>query len=195
MNTPSHFLMSAALDRALPRVPIVKSAFLVGSVAPDVPLWLLSLGGVLYYHVFLDWSPTQTANLMFDQLYFEHPVWIALHNLLHSPTLLLMGLALLWKKRRHIMSPWRWGFWFLVSCLLHSTVDILTHVDDGPLLFFPFEWTIRFRSAISYWDDQYYGREVGRIELLLDLFFMVYLLWVPGRRWVHRLRRRSPLDV
>lgn len=50
MNLPSHFLMTAGLEKALPRVPMVKSAFLIGSIAPDIPLWLLSIGGMVYYH-------------------------------------------------------------------------------------------------------------------------------------------------
>lgn len=45
--------MTAALDKSLPRVPIVKSAFLLGSVAPDLPLWLLSIGSLIYYHFIL----------------------------------------------------------------------------------------------------------------------------------------------
>ncbi|MBW4541248.1 MAG: hypothetical protein KME43_19230 [Myxacorys chilensis ATA2-1-KO14] len=90
MNTPSHFLMTAALDKALPRVPIVKRAFLLGAIAPDLPLWLLSIGSILYYHLILGWTRAETARLMFDDLYFHHPFWIASHNLLHSPLLLLI---------------------------------------------------------------------------------------------------------
>ncbi len=175
MNTPSHFLMTAALDKSLPRIPIVKSAFLLGSVAPDLPLWILSIGSISYYHFLQGWSLRDTFSFIFGELYFHNPFWIASHNLLHSPILLLLLLSLLWRSRRNIGSPSRWFFWFLLACLLHSVVDIFTHADDGPLLFFPLEWTIRFHSPISYWDSQYYGNEFRIFERVLNVVLSIYL--------------------
>jgi len=168
--------MTAALDKALPRVPIVKSAFLLGSVAPDLPLWILSICGIIYYHFILGWSLANTFDLLFDQLYFYNPVWIALHNFLHSPVLLLLGLGLLWRSRRNIGSRERWLFWFLLACLFHTIVDIFTHANDGPLLLFPLDWSIRFHSPVSYWDRRYHGGEFAQFELALDLVLLVYLL-------------------
>ena len=176
MNTPSHFVMTAALDKALPRVPILRQAFLLGSIAPDIPLWILSIGGMIYYQFILGWSAAAAAHLMFDELYFHNFVWLALHNFLHSPVMLLLGLALVWKKRRNIGSRSRWCFWFLVACLFHSVVDILTHADDGPLVFFPLNWITRFQSPISYWDTRHHGREFHRFELALNGVLWFYLL-------------------
>ena len=193
MNTPSHFLMTAGLDKAFRRVPIVKSAFLLGSVAPDIALWILSIGGIIYYHLILGWSMGETFRLMFDELYFHHPLWLGLCNLLHSPILLLSGLAIVFPRRNNIGSWERWFFWFLLACLFHTTVDIFTHADDGPLLFFPFEWSIRFNSPISYWDPRYYGREFALFELTLDLFLFIYLLSWRVRRFINnRKRGRNP---
>jgi membrane-bound metal-dependent hydrolase YbcI (DUF457 family) len=188
MNTPSHFIMTAALERGLQRVPILKRAFLLGSIAPDIPLWLLSIGGMIYYPLIQGWSRESTARFMFDELYFHNPVWIVLHNFLHSPVLLLAGLAIVWKKRRNIGSRSRWGFWFLMACLLHSGVDILTHADDGPLLFFPFDWATRFHSPISYWDSRHYGREFQRFELALNGVLLVYLLKNSVCRSIRQIR-------
>jgi membrane-bound metal-dependent hydrolase YbcI (DUF457 family) len=176
MNTPSHFIMTAALDKGLPRVPIVRNAFLLGSIAPDLPLWLLSIGGIVYYHFYLGWSAADAFRLMFGQLYFHHPVWISSYNLLHSPLLLITSLALVWSKRRNIGSRSRWLFWFLLACLFHTGVDILTHVEDGPLLFFPLDWATRFHSPVSYWDPRHYGREFHWFELALDSVLLIYLL-------------------
>jgi membrane-bound metal-dependent hydrolase YbcI (DUF457 family) len=189
MNTPSHFLMTAALDKLLPRVPIHQQAFLIGSVAPDIPLWILSLGGIVYYHFILGWSLAKAFHLMFDNLYFYNPFWLAFHNLLHAPLLLLLGITLVWRKRRNIGSIYRWLFWFLLACLLHSSVDILTHADDGPLLFFPLNWSVRFHSPISYWDPRYHGREFSRFELGLDSFFILYLLRQPLCRFAQGFKR------
>lgn len=189
MNTPSHFLMTAALDKRLSRVPIHQQAFLIGSVAPDIPLWILSIGGLVYYHFILGWTTREAFQLMFDHLYFQNPFWLSCHNLLHAPTLLLLGIVLVWRKRQNIGSKARFLFWFLLACLLHSFVDILTHVDDGPLVFFPFNWVVRFHSPVSYWDPRYHGREFGQFEIILDSLFIFYLL--KGRVCSLLARRRS----
>ncbi|MDY6941218.1 MAG: metal-dependent hydrolase [Cyanobacteriota bacterium] len=188
MNTPSHFLMTATFKKAFPRIEIVKSAFLLGSIAPDIPLYLLSIGGILYYHSFRGWSLAETFRLMFDELYFHDPFWIASHNLLHSPLTLLSALGLLWRFRRRTAARKSWWFWFFCACAFHSLVDILTHVDDGPLLFFPLDWTTRWQSPVSYWDPRHYGREFARFEGSLDAILTIYLVGP----WVYRrLRRRG----
>jgi len=192
MQTPSHFLMTATLAKALPRVPIVKSAFLWGSIAPDLALWGLSLGGIIYYHFMLGWSMKQALTLMFDDLYFHHPVWIVSHNLLHAPILLLLGLGWAWRSSHHgdRSRISLWFLWFFLACLMHSTVDILTHVDDGPLIFFPLDWTTRFRSIVSYYDDRYYGREFSLFERSLNLFFLIYLLHSPVYQYLRKLAQK-----
>jgi membrane-bound metal-dependent hydrolase YbcI (DUF457 family) len=191
MNTPSHFLMTAALDKALPRIPIHQKAFLIGSIAPDMPLWILSGGGVFYYHLILGWSMRDTLRVMFVELYFHNPFWLALHNFLHAPLLLLLGIVLVWRKRRNIGSIYRFLFWFCIACLFHSIVDIFTHANDGPLLFFPFDWGTRFHSSVSYWDPRYHGQAFGRFEKLLDSVLLVYLLRERVCYLVHRLASRA----
>ena len=185
MNTPSHFLMTAALRRAWKKQPPPASACLLGSVAPDIALYLLSLGGALHFRYLLGWSAEATWRQLFDILYFHNPFWIAAHNLLHSPTVLIIGLILLWRFQGLPEAVRRWLRWFLAACLLHSFVDVLTHVDDGPLLFFPFEWTIRFESPVSYWDSRHYGTQFAVFELTLDGFLLAYLclpaLWRVAR--------------
>ncbi|MGA1409534.1 MAG: hypothetical protein ACO37W_07345, partial [Prochlorotrichaceae cyanobacterium] len=73
------------------------------------------------------------------------------------------------------------------GCLLHTSLDIPTHANDGPLLLFSLNWTLRFASPISYWDSLYYGTEVSRVESGLAIFLAAYLLipWVLNkmRRW------------
>ncbi|MEB3360254.1 MAG: metal-dependent hydrolase [Synechococcales bacterium] len=189
MNTHSHFLMTAVLDRACCRVPIVKSAFLMGSVAPDLPLWLLSIGGLLYYRYFLGWETAAAFQRMFDELFFQNPLWIVPHNVLHAPLVLLAGLGIVWRTRRNIGSRSRWCFWFFVACLLHSGVDILTHVDDGPLIFFPFDWQTRFQSTVSYWDDRHHAQRFQVFEQTANLVFLLYLLIPCWYRWFRQVVR------
>ncbi|MDH3604027.1 MAG: zinc dependent phospholipase C family protein [Candidatus Tectomicrobia bacterium] len=187
MNTPSHWLMTAGLRKYL-QWPLPGAAVLWGSIAPDIPLYMLSFGGMFYYRTLLGWSDTQTFHHLFDDLYFHHPFWIASHNLLHSPTLLLLGLIVLWRWRHSASQVVSWLMWFLLACLLHSVVDILTHVDDGPVLFFPFEWTIRFQSPVSYWDSNHYGTQFSRFEVALDLLLVFYLSGPRVWRWISTRR-------
>lgn len=52
VNTPSHLIINAALRKRATRsgdVTIPRSAFLLGAVLPDIPLWLLWLGAYGYY--------------------------------------------------------------------------------------------------------------------------------------------------
>jgi len=85
--------MTAALRQALPRIPMVRSAVLIGSVAPDVAFYLLTLGAFIYFHNLMDWPLNEVARYIFGTLYFEDPVWIAAYNLLHSPVSLAVGLG------------------------------------------------------------------------------------------------------
>lgn len=191
MNTPSHLLINAALrkwtaDRGGPTIP--RGPFLLGAVLPDVPLTLLWVGAYVYSRYVLGDAAITPMDPSFDRLYFTDPVWIASYNLLHSPTLLLAELALLWRLRDRAGTPGWWWFWFSAGCLVHSLCDIPVHVNDGPLLLFPFEWTLRFQSPVSYWDPRHYGREFAVFELLLDLALLAYLF---GPALARRLRGRA----
>ncbi len=189
MNTPSHFLINAALRRgtrsrhALPRTP-----FLIGAILPDVPLAVLSLG--TYLRARLD-GGLDTGAVMrdaFDERFFREPLWIAAHNLFYGPLLLAVALVLLWRHRHRPASRLRWAFWLFAGCAVHTLIDLATHYDDGPVIFFPFEWTIRLHSPVSYWDRRHFGSQFFVFELCLDAALLVYLAW-PSIR--HRLTRHS----
>lgn len=176
MNTPTHLLMTAAIRKAKPSWKIVKSAALWGSVAPDLPLYFLTFGGLFYFTKVKGWTFSDAAHRIFDTLYFEDPAWIGLHNFLHSPlnlALLILLNQLLSKKLPRLTN---WMRWFLLACALHSLVDIVTHHDDGPLLFWPLNWTVRFNSPVSYWDHRYYGHIFMPFEFTLCLILIGYLV-------------------
>jgi membrane-bound metal-dependent hydrolase YbcI (DUF457 family) len=118
----------------------------------------------------------KTFRHVFGFLFYQHPVWIVLHNFLHAPLVILSlwGIAAVGAKRK--VRGAHWFCWFFAACLLHSTVDVLTHNDDGPLLFFPLDWGYRFSSPVSYWDPDHYGRPFAIFEVLLDLGLAGFLL-------------------
>ncbi|TWT57609.1 hypothetical protein KOR42_09710 [Thalassoglobus neptunius] len=185
MKTPSHFLVTAAIGR-IPWLKVIPSAILLGSIAPDLPLYFLTFGSFLWMRNVVGWEPRQIFRTVFDQWFFENPFWIVLHNLLHAPLILLSALACIAIKNRSLSKlQTSWWFWFFLSCLFHSVIDIFTHYDDGPLIWFPFDWSTRFSSPVSYWDSRHYGREFSQFELWLDLaliLFLSVLFWKQSRQ-------------
>ena len=175
MNTPSHLIINAAIHKKAGRTDIPRSAFLWGSIAPDIPLALLSLGYFIYHHYIVTQLSTAEAGSTFDYLFFNNPGWIAFHNSLHSPLALLIYLAFLWRYRTQPGTRGNWWLWFVLGCIAHTSVDIPVHAADGPLLFWPLDWHTRFHSPISYWDPAHFGRQFAIFELALDVILLGYL--------------------
>ncbi|MFT7616080.1 MAG: hypothetical protein ACI8Y7_000909 [Candidatus Woesearchaeota archaeon] len=175
VNTYSHLLYAWTYTRLKKCTGSIKKAILWGSIAPDIPLYALTLGAFIWFSLILDWSVSDTFTHIFGNLYFSNPVWMALHNLLHAPLMLvIIWLVLFRTKKRKVIAA------FLLSCAFHTFVDILVHYDDGPLLLFPFNWSVRFFSPISYWDPAHYGFLVGTIEHIVSFVLLVGLIgyWI-----------------
>ena len=171
-------------------VTVPKWALGLGSIAPDIPLYFLTFGGIYYFGSVLQWPRERVARYMFDTLYYEDPYWIAFHNFLHSPVSLILLLACAALALRFQWWPVtaRWLVFFFSACMLHSSVDVLTHFDDGPVFFFPFHWEYRFSSPISYWDPKHYGIPFMVFEGVLDSVISVVLLWRWGRSRLSRAK-------
>jgi len=175
VRTPSHFILTAALARAgKKRVIMAKTACLVGSVAPDVPLFLLSSGTAFYLFLTKGRPLTGAHAFMFNDLFYHDPLWIVTHNSLHAPLVLTLGLVLSWSQRRSIGTRGHGLFWFFTAAV--------THASDGPLLLFPFDWALRFHSPVSYWEPGFYPGVVTFVEYGLDLAALVYL----SATWLRR---------
>lgn len=178
MQTYTHFITSIVLAQALKnrtKIPVHTKAFLFGSVLPDLGLGLLTVGFLLKRRINNEeavWCGDE-----FNEYYFNDPLWIIGHNLLHSPFCVAIMIVLgyyIGKKRN---KRWGWSLlWFGVGCGIHSSVDILTHHNDGPLLLFPFEWQTRFNSIISYWDHAHGARIVAPLEHLIDFILLLRIL-------------------
>ena len=100
MTTPSHFLIAFAFAKARKKAkrPVHLGGFLLGSVAPNAPLTVLTLAHYSYLRFFtergagLDFRTYWTGPI-YDALYFDNLFWIVSHNLLHAP--LMVGVLLL----------------------------------------------------------------------------------------------------
>jgi membrane-bound metal-dependent hydrolase YbcI (DUF457 family) len=186
VNTPSHFIIHAALAKRANNPKLIRSAFLWGAVAPDIPLTTLAVLSPLYFRN-QGMPLSEAMPYIFDTLYFKNPWWILAHHLLHAPLLILLYALVLYPLRKHRVAYWL--LWFVAGCTLHTLVDIATHYDDGPLIFFPLNWNYRFHS-ISYWDRRHGGEWFMWLELALNLFLLGYLLipWLAKKVKRRRLK-------
>ena len=193
MRTYSHFLLTAALKKVIPSLKnIPKSAVYLGSVAPDIPLLLLTAGSMIYYPYILGWQFGDMFRHIFNGMFFTDPYWIFSHNFLQAPFILLFGIVALYKIHGKHKIIDNWWFWFINACLLHAMVDILTHNDDGPLIFFPFDWQTRFSSPVSYWDRDHFGAIFTQFENYLDIVLVIYLL-IPVL--IHRIKKKWSANI
>ena len=189
MRTYSHAILTVALGTALRDrgVRVDLPRFVMGSILPDVPFLLLSLSGAAY----LRWERGISGDSMWailGHLYQFDPLWITAHNLFHAPLLIMLYILLgIWGERR----GYAWGIalrWFALGCLFHTALDIPTHHSDGPVLFFPLNWSYRFPSPISYWERDYHAAAFTIFEYSLNALAIVYL----AIRWgLRKLRRTS----
>lgn len=186
MQTPSHFLLTAVLNHKLRQrdIPLRSRPLLIGSILPDIPFLLLTVGYEIYYRWFapLPVEGSIMEYLHFD-LFFNDPLWIVSHNFFHAP---LNNAALLFVGWQAYRQNWRWGlslFWLAVGTQLHTIIDIFTHYSDGPLLLFPFNWQLRFASPVSYWEADQYGALFMIFEYGVNVLILLYFwrLWRRGR--------------
>ncbi|HQY95076.1 metal-dependent hydrolase [Caldilinea sp.] len=198
MQTQSHFLMTAAALTPLRQRPWLGATevagLLTGAVLPDLPFFVLTLGGEAYYRWIA--TPPPTAIIMeylHFTLFYTDPLWIGAHNFFHS---LLINSALLvagwWGWRRRGSRVDRFVFWAAVAMLIHVFIDIFTHHSDGPLILFPVDWNYRYSSPISYWESGAGGQTFFIFEIILNLVLVAYLAvayWPTIRR---RWRRKTP---
>ena len=178
MRTFSHAIVTAAIGSKAEVGRGSLTAFVVGSVLPDLPL------GVLTLLALSNTADMTSAMVYMDEAYYSSPLWIALHNVPHS--FVAMGVFSLlvypFRQRRY----GRWLLWYAAGASLHTIFDIFTHATDGPMFLYPLS-TYRFQSLVSYWHPDYYGRLFTLIEYSVDAL-LVALLGL--RFWKYRVQQR-----
>lgn len=178
MRTPSHLLIGAAINTTIPQEQRCTSAFLFGSILPDLPFTILTFFYTIYYQF---WgsvpSGVSTMEYLHFDVFFRDPIWIISHNFFHSLVIGIILLAVGYFKRN---TRWgKWLMWLMIGTLIHTVIDIFTHHSDGPFILFPISWTYRFESPISYWETDYFGQQFRVFEYLFDGLLLIYLV----RRW------------
>ncbi len=195
MITPTHVVINVALahrgaDKPA-RDPLQRRLFILGGLAPDVGLYLMTGLAAAYYPLAQGLSIEETFRLVFDDLFYTSPAFIVAHNLLHAPLVIaaLIGAGEWAKRSTRLQRSGRALQAFGVGCAVHTALDIPVHHNDGPLLLFPFDWSLRFNSPVSYYDPDHYGSIVAPIDLTITVVGIAVIGWAVLRR--RRSARRA----
>ena len=215
MHTYSHFLVTAALQGPLKsrtatapsRLPAARTgALLLGSILPDLPLTLVAIFTIardFFSGAFAmidfeslepgapipqEWLDASMTMRLFDIWFFENPWMMAAHNLFHSPLLLALYIGVAYSLWRRKVFGAGWFFWLACAAMLHTLIDIPLHVEDGPLVFFPLNWSYRYRAPISYWDSEHGGAWWTMFEHSMDALLLLFLGWRYALPWARGLR-------
>lgn len=171
VNTPAHLILGSALLARRGEWK-VNTAAVVGSLAPDVSLYLLAAHALFIQH--------QPSSIVFDQMYFSE-AWQKIFAVDNSFFVWLVLLAIAGLARL------RWLGIFAIAGLLHLATDFPLHHDDGRPHFWPLsDWI--FASPVSYWDPAHYRTIVGMLESGLCL-----VLCIPLFRRFHGWPARSAI--
>lgn len=143
------------------------SAVIAGSIAPDIPIMAVFAGIGVWTYLSGGGGSTFAA---FRAAYASDPLLVVSHQLLHAPISLAALYAAAVIAGQLSGRHGRWLRSFMYGTMVHSIVDIFTHVDDGPLLLWPFEATVRFASPISHWDASHCAALCVFVETIVCLW-------------------------
>ena len=162
MITTTHIVTNALVNRRWPGLLAAPRWFVVGGLAPDVGLTVMSVGAAVVLPRTRGISRDEALRIGFEDLFFNSKPWIAAANVFHSPVvlgaLLAASFTMSGTKADRLRS-------FALGAALHTAMDIPVHVDDGPVLLWPLNWNYRFESAFSYWDRDHFGGWVAPIDI------------------------------
>jgi len=165
MNTPAHLLIGAAAMGKRGKRGVLWAA-MAGGLAPDLSLYVLSLGALYLFGI--------PAEVVFRELYYSD-LWQTIFAVDNS--FILWGLLLavaIWRKMPLVVA-------FAGAGLIHLCLDFPLHHNDGRPHFWPLSSWV-FESPLSYWDHNHGAGWVGPIEGALCVAAAVRI-WMlkPGR--------------
>jgi len=177
VKTPTHGLLGYGLARILGWTGAKRRCAIIGAILPDASLVLAAVVTAAKTVSEMGTFDFAQFKAQMDSLYFSDPVMIFGHNFLHSPLnlALLAALALIFldaKKRSPVLA-------FLAGAASHSVLDLLSHIEDGPLLFWPLDWETRLAGPISHWQTGNGGILITLAEfgICLGAFIMANTRW------------------
>lgn len=130
---------------------------------------------------------------VFRAAYAGSRVLVAGHQLLHAPfCLAALFIAAFAAGLLHVKLG-RWLRSFLYGAMAHAVVDVFTHVDDGPLLLWPFDASMRVASPISHWDAAHCAAVCVFVETIICLAAMRDALFSRLRRRLNAVSADGPI--
>lgn len=184
MKTPTHALLGFALAKIC-RFNKQQTGFCIaGAVLPDLPLILTSLYLALMPMVEkTTMTPTLFKHQM-DALYFDGSWLPVAHNLLHAPlSILYAALAatiICFNRPDH--HPLIRAF--ALGALSHSLLDVISHIDDGPLILWPLDSSLRLTGLFSHWALGRGGGIITGLEIIVSL--AIFANWARKKASVAR---------
>ncbi|AXT85061.1 hypothetical protein C6I20_07590 [Aeromicrobium sp. A1-2] len=190
MITPTHIVLNVGLAKWFRARPIfadrsTRRLFILGGLAPDVGLFAAATGATAYLVISRGWSVRESFQVIFDDYFYAEPVFVIAHNLLHAPLVIVglyaVALVAAGRGRPRLGNGLKA---FALGCAVHTAVDIPVHHNDGPLLLFPFEWSLRFNSPVSYYDPDHFGSVLAPIDAAITVVggLLIVVVWAMRRR-------------
>lgn len=158
MNTPTHIVVSYTFLMNLTRKKTDTYFIFLGSVLPDIPIFILPVYGILNGYSMQD---------VWGVLYFSD-AWQNIIDCFNG--LPIIGLLIV---IAHLFR-WHGGVLLGASMAIHVIGDIFLHNDDAHRHLFPLS-DYRMISEISYWDPAHYGWLGGLIEFCILCLCAIYL--------------------
>lgn len=179
MKSPTHALLGFALANIF-RFNAKQTGFCIaGSVLPDLPLILTSL----YLGVKPMIDQTTMTPVLFksqmDALYFDGSWLPAAHNFLHAPISILyaaLAATIICFNRPHHHPLIRA---FALGALSHSLLDVISHIDDDPLILWPLDSSLRLTGLFSHWALGQGGGIITSLEIVFSL--AIFANWARKR--------------
>ncbi|MEJ6399440.1 cobalamin biosynthesis protein CobQ [Yoonia sp. 208BN28-4] len=159
MNTPAHLIFGLTAF-GTPRSKAVTAAALIGSLIPDLSLYLL-----VAWEMQVMGTPPR---VVFGEMYFSES-WQSIFRIDNSMVLWGIALAIA------IMVGSKLVIALTGAAMLHLMLDFPLHHDDGRAHFWPISNWI-FESPVSYWDGAHYG-DIVSIFAVIAVLICVGFLW------------------
>jgi hypothetical protein len=171
MHTLQHGFWVYFFTRRHPRV----GQFVLGAVFPDLIdiigiLYLLGTGRLPCNISTLQMSPAVAVSFL-RGLPWVNSVEFAGHSLVVWAGVFALSFTSLLKR----FQP------FIIGWGTHVVIDLLTHVEHAPYLFYPVSW-LQIPGIVQYWDIKYHGLEFRWLQDVLTGIAIFYLLYEYSKR-------------
>lgn len=170
MKSPTHAALGFLLAKLCRFTPRQTVFCVAGAILPDLPV----IATATYLAIKSLVTRSDMTPLMFkaqmDALYFDGTWLPVAHNFLHAPLsifyLALVATVLCYRRPHH--HPLIGAF--TLGALSHSLLDIISHIEDGPLILWPMSTSIRLPGLFSHWVFGSGGGIVTALEIAFSLY-------------------------